>query len=177
MMSSKPLAILLLLLAGSQLSIAQIKCKLDIDDADAPAHLRTRFGTNVLGVLGSGWKITLKQTGDKYLWSMQVKWNIHFTDPIGQGQLIYLKLANGNLLQLAADKDYRPTYSLYPGNVIVSNYLPGGDLSENDIKLLSESPLANIKITISGQDIEPQISVTQGRNVMNTALCLMKPAN
>ncbi len=151
------------------------KCDLDVDKTDEYTKEHVKEGTNKVGPAMWHWKLTLKQSGSKYGWEMQIKWGKHFVDPIKKGDVLFCKLENGKVIQLVADNDYAPSHVASDDGFIVTTYLPKGDLSADDMKALSESPVNGIRVMLAGQKFEPDISSKQGAAIQTTAKCIIAP--
>jgi hypothetical protein len=168
------LCLVLLVALMPAISHAQ-KCNLDIDEADAFTKEHVKAGTSSVGGAMWHWKLTLKQSGAKYGWEMQIKYSKHFQDDIKTGDVIYCKLENGKVIKLIADNNYAPSHNAFSDGVIITTYLPKGNLDASDMKDFSESPLSEIRVTLSGTNIEPNISSKQGNNLKEIAACILKP--
>ena len=106
---------------------------------------------------------------------MQIKYSKHFQDDIKAGDIIYCKLENGKVIKLVADNNYAPSHQAFSDGTIITTYLPKGNLDMADMKDFSESPLSEMRVMLSGTNIEPNISSKQGRSLQEIAQCILKP--
>ena len=148
-------------------------CRLDVDETDAFTKEHVRSGTNSIGGALWHWNLTLKQTGTKYGWEMQIKYSKNFQDEIKEGDVIFVSLENGKVVKLAADANYAPSQQVGSG-FVTTVYHPKGNLTTSDLKDLSESPMSGIRVVLSGEKIEPAVSSKQGRHIQEIATCLLK---
>ncbi len=156
------------------LSYAQ-KCSLDVDETDAFTKEHVKSGTNAVGGVLWHWKLTLRQSGTKYGWEMQIKYGKHFQDDFKKGDIVYCKLAGDKVVKLIADNNYSPTHTLASDGFMTSTYLPKGEMTQEDMKAFAESPLSEMRVTLSGIALEPNISSKQGNALQNIAQCILKP--
>ena len=155
------------------ISYAQKCSALDVDETDAFTKEHVKSGTNNVGQMTWHWKLTLKQSGNKYGWEMTIKYGKHFQDPIKKGDIFYCKLENDKVIKLVVDNEYSPTHAMASDGFIISTYLPKGDMSAQDMQDFSESPLSEMRVMVSGMSLEPKISVKQGSGVQDIAKCIM----
>lgn len=156
------------------LSYAQ-KCNLDVDETDAFTKEHVRSGTNTVGSALWHWKFTLKQTGNKFSWEMQIKWGKHFQDDFKKGDVVLCKLANDKVIKLVSDENYSPSHVVASDGFITTTYLPKGSMEAEDMKAFGESPLSEMRVVLSGTTLEPSISSKQGSALQNIAQCIIKP--
>ncbi len=150
------------------------KCSLDVDEVDPFTKEHVKSGTNKVGGLMWHWTLTLKKSGSVYGWEMKIKLGGHIPEPIKKGDVIYCKLENDKVVQLVADNDYAPVHAAADGQ-IVSQFVPKGLLDEAAMKTFSESPLSEMRVTISGNKLEPKISGKQGSAMQEIARCVLQP--
>jgi hypothetical protein len=150
------------------------KCKLDIDETDAFTKEHVKAGTSHVGGMMWHWKLTLKQTANnKYGWEMQIKYGTHLQDAMGPNDVVYCKLENGKVIKLVCDRIYEPSHVVGSG-VIITSYLPKGNLDAGEMKDFSESPLSEMRVVLSGKTLEPNISGKQGSAIQDIARCILK---
>ena len=154
-------------------SIAQ-KCDLDIDKVDAFSNERTRSATNPVGEKRNRWKLILTRTNNKYTWSLYIVYGVVVDKTIKKGETVKLKLENGKILELVIDADYLPTAGV-DGPKVYTAFLPKGELTEANIKDLSESPITNLQTNVLGYSPQIEITSKQGEAIQETAKCLLKP--
>ena len=150
------------------------KCNLDVDEVDGFTKEHVKAGTCHVAPMLYHWKLTLKKSGSKYGWEMQIKWGQNISEAMRKGEIIYLKLENNEVIQLVLDNDY-PSSQVVDGQQIITTFMPKGALDEASMKKISESPLSGIRVVLSGKTVEPNISSKQGENVQNIAQCIMMP--
>jgi hypothetical protein len=151
------------------------KCKLDVDEVDAFSKEHVKSGTNSVGGMMWHWTLTLKKSGDKYGWEMQIKYGKHIGASLIKGDVIYCKLENGKVVQLVCDNEYAPAYAIFNDGAIITTFLPKGSLDEAAMKDFSESPLSEMRANLGGTKLEPNISNKQGENIKNIARCILLP--
>jgi hypothetical protein len=149
-------------------------CNLDIDEVDQFSKNHLKSGTSKIGNLMWHWNLTLKKDGNVYGWEMKIVLGGHIPEPIRKGDIIYCKLDNDKVVQLIADNDYAPVHAVNGSNII-SQFVPKGTLDEAAIKTFSEAPLSEMRVTLSGNKVEPPISGKQGKSIQTTARCLLLP--
>lgn len=150
------------------------KCNLDVDEVDQFTKEHIKSGTNKVGGLFWHLNLTLKKTGAVYGWEMKIKLNGHVPEPIRKGDIIYCKLENDKVIQMVSDDDYAPVHGL-EGNQIITQFVPKGKLTEADMKTFSESPMTEMRITLSGNKLEPNVSGRQGSALQEIARCVLMP--
>lgn len=150
------------------------KCNLDVNEVDQFTKEHVKSGTHKVGGLMWNWSLTLKKSGKVYGWEMKMLLNGHIPEPIRKGDIIYCMLENEKVVQLVADNDYAPVHAVN-SNVIQSLFAPAGVMDEAAMKAFSESPLSEMRATISGHKVEPKISGKQGEAIQNIARCVLVP--
>ena len=150
------------------------KCSLDVDEVDQFTKEHVKSGTQKVGGLMWHWNLTLKKSGNVYGWEMKIVLNGHIPEPIRKGDIIYCKLENEKVVQLIADNDYAPVHAVN-GAEIASQFVPKGMLDEAAMKAFSESPLSELRVSISGNKLEPKISGKQGEKIQEIARCILVP--
>lgn len=161
---------ILLLLSGS--AYAQ-KCDLIKDKTDVFTKQRVRSGTNSIAPGTYGWKLTLERSGDTYSWEMFIKYAIHIQEPLGPKSTLVIALADGTVINLVPDANYEPTHVAGNG-VIVSTLRPKGNLTLENVRALAASPVTDLRVVLSGRNVEPKISKKQGETFQNIAGCLLQ---
>ena len=150
------------------------KCHLDVDEVDQFTKEHVKSGTNKVGGMMWKWNLTLKKSGSVYGWEMKMVLGGHIPEPIRKGDIIYCMLANEKVVQLVADNDYAPVHAVGNG-AIASQFAPAGIMDEAAMKAFSESPLSEMRATISGHKLEPKISGKQGEAIQEIARCVLVP--
>ena len=77
-------------------------------------------------------------------------------------------------MELVIDADYLPTAGV-DGPKVYTAFLPKGELTEANIKDLSESPITNLQTNVLGYSPQIEITSKQGEAIQETAKCLLKP--
>lgn len=168
----KPFLFSLLLLIVSPSGFAQ-KCDLDVDKIDVFTKQRVRSGTAQIAPALYHWKLTLERSGDVFSWAMFIKYAIHIQEPLSPKSTLVLALADGTVINLVPDANYEPTHVVSSAGV-VSTLRPKGILSLENIQALAASPISNLRVVLSGRNVEPNISKKQGEAFQNIARCLLQ---
>lgn len=156
------------------LSIAQ-KCKFDEEKNDPFSGGIFRLSAHKIGPMSWNWNFTLEQNGDQYFISVRMLRSGKMEDIYKTGQKIMLKLANGKVLELIADKDFPPGYAISSDGIIWTNYIPKFEVDKILMTELSSSPITDLKTTLGSQDILlPKITEKQSKNIAQTASCMIK---
>jgi|SRR6185312_13007576 len=174
---SKPLSLGLLLLMFSPMILAQKKCKFDKDEKDKFTNEHVRSSRFSVGGMMYRWYILLEQKGDKYYMTYQIAVNGKVDDPITKGTKILMKLGNDSIVELVVDQDYAPQQSVVNNGdnpFIASMWLPKGQLSKDQMKKLSMSPIVAIRINIAGKDLDsPNMSSKESEKLEQTSACML----
>ena len=168
----KKLLIPLTFILVSSSAYAQ-KCDLVKDKTDVFTKQRIKSGTNSIAPATYGWKLTLERSGENYSWEMFIKYAIHIQEPLGPKSTLVLALADGTVINLVPDADYEPTHVAGNG-VIVSTLRPKGKLTPENVKSMAASPVTDLRVVLSGRNVEPKISKKQGEAFLNIAGCLLQ---
>ena len=167
------IALMCILCTLSTKSIAQ-KCDLDVDKVDLFSKDHIRSSQNNIGPKRDRWKLILQRTNDKYSWEMVIVYGVDVPKSIQKGESIAIRLENGNIITLVVDGEYPPVRSI--GNMqILTHFQPKGELTEADMKKISESPITNMKTNLFGYSNEIEVTSKQGEAIEETAKCLLKP--
>jgi hypothetical protein len=165
--------IVLAIILSPIFSYAQ-KCNLDVDETDAFTNEHVRAGSNNVGSSSMHWKFTLNQKGSKYGWELKIVYNKNLQENIKKGDAILCKLENGKIVKLISDNDYPPSFKAFGDGVVITTITPKGNMEADDMKSFGDSPLSEMRATLSGQTIEPKISSKQGAEMQEIAACLLK---
>ena len=165
---------LLTVLVSLSLTTHAQKCKLDVDDMDAFTKEHIKSGTSSIGGAFVRWSLTLKKTNNVFGWEMKMLIGGHIPEALAKGEVVYCKLEDDRIIRLIVEQDCVPVYAVGNGQV-VTNYSPKGVLDEASIKAFSESALSEMRVTISGNKLEPKVSEKQGDKIKNIARCLLVP--
>ncbi len=160
-----------LLLGSTYVSKAQ-DCNFDKDEKDKFTGEITRMADQRMGNITTHWNLILEQKGTKYYLGLRLLRSTAITNPVLKGEKFYLKLEDGKVLAIAADKDYAPTFYSANGGV-QTTINTRGEVDLETLKSLSASPVTDIKITVGGNDMtQSSIPSKQTKKVMEYAACL-----
>ena len=116
----------------------------------------------------------MEQKGPKYFITVQSATTTKVDDIIPKGSTISFKLDNGKVVAMTTSEDCVPSHSVGTNNVIITMWLPKGEVSKDVIQQLSESETTMIRMNIGGKDFDsPEASGKAGRKMMEIAKCLL----
>ena len=139
------------------------KCKFDKEEKDKFTGQKVRSSRFKVGGAMYSWWILMEQKGDKNYMTYQIAVNGKVDESIRKGSKILMKLEDNSIVELEIDNEYNPTQSVEGtasgSPFIVSMWLPRGELSKDQMKSLSASNIAAIRINIANKDLDsPDIS-------------------
>jgi len=105
-------------------------CSFDIDKKDPHSNELIREITLPIGPHAYSWTITLEQKGDKYSFSLAIKWGEKYKDTILRGDKISFILEDGNKVVMVADRVYLPSYVIDNHGEEITTYFPKGELQK-----------------------------------------------
>ncbi len=171
----KKLSIAILVAVIPAITFAQ-KCKFDEDKKDPFTGSNMRVVAHKIGPPSWNWNFSLEQNGGKFFISMRMLRAGKMEDIYPTGRKIMLKLENGKILELTADKDFPPGYAVNSvDGTIWTNYIPKFEVDKAFITDLSSSAITDVKVTLGSQDIiVPKVGGKQTDRIMESAACLLK---
>jgi len=150
-------------------------CDFDINKKDSHTNELIRSITLPIGPHSYSWTITFEQKGDKYSFSLAIKWGEKFKDTILRGDKISFTLEDGNKVVLIANKVYLPSYVIDNHGEEITTYFPKGELQRSGLELLGKSPIDKIRIKLGGEMREiTKISGRETKDIMKAATCLLQ---
>jgi hypothetical protein len=150
-------------------------CNFDINKKDTHTNEIIRAITLPIGPHSYSWTITLEQRGEKYAFSLAIKWGEKFKDTILRGDKISFLLEDGNKVVMVANKVYLPSYVIDNHGEEITTYFPKGELQKSGLELLSKSPIDKIRIKLGGETREvTKISGRETKDIMKAAKCLLQ---
>jgi len=174
MRSVKHLSFTLLMALIPAIAFAQ-NCKFDEDKKDPFTNGRLRVVAHKIGPVSWNWNFSLEENGGKYFISMRMLRAGKMEDMYPKDRKVMIKLENGKILELTADKDFPPGYAVSSDGVIWTNYIPKFEVDKAFLTDLSSSPITDIKVTLGSQDIMlPKITGKQTDRIKESAACLVK---
>lgn len=170
----KQLSFLLLLLSCTIGATAQKdNCKFSINKKDPFTNEVVRESTHGIGPVTWGWAITINQTGDKNTMELRVSQPGQLLESIYEGDLLTIKLENGEIIELPASSEISPVHYLGFQNQIRSKFEIPFDLDSEAFQKFATSPIAYMKMNILRKDVElPKISSKQTSAIHKTFKCL-----
>jgi hypothetical protein len=169
----KPFLLLTISLSLS-FSIYAQNCKFDEDKKDPFGSGNIRSMLNPIGTRWQNWYFQVEQKNDKYYLGLRIIQEGKINDLWNKGEKIMVKQANGEIFEFLLQEDVIPGYAVSKINgSIWTNYLPKVEITIDDIKKLSTSPVTAVKVTIAKMDLIPAISEKQGKRIMEKSKCFL----
>lgn len=164
---------LILVALSSANSIAQ-NCNFDVDKKDEFTGEHVRNVRVRIGTLMYSWWLLQEQKGPKYFLTIQATATGKVDDIITKGTKVLYKLKNDKVIEMVVSEDCIPSHSVQSG-VIISMWLPKGEMPKETMQQMSESPTTMIRINVGGKDFNaPSITGREGKKIMENAQCLLK---
>jgi hypothetical protein len=149
-------------------------CKFDEEKKDPFSNELIRKTAHKIGPATWNWMMTFTQTGNNLGMDLRVVLGGHLQETITKGNILFLKLENGEVLQLLSLEDATPAHLVATGT-IWTNYFFKYQLN-NDVKAkMAQSPITDLKIKIGANEtLLPKITEKQTSRIMNTVSCMSK---
>jgi hypothetical protein len=148
-------------------------CHFDVNEKDKFSGEITKKADQRLGSIMTHWNIVLEQRGAKFFIGLRTLKNEAVRAAVTKGDKFYLRLEDGNVIEIVADNDYEPSFYAANGGV-QTTITTRGEVDIEAMKKLSASPLTDIKMTVGGKDLtQSKILSKQSKNVMEYAACLV----
>ncbi len=172
-LKKSPILILIALLLASPLLQAQ-DCKFDEEKKDPFSNELMRKTAHKIGPATWNWMLTFTQTGSNLVMDLRVVSGAHLQETVAKGNILLLKLANGEVLQLPSLEDSAPAHLVASG-VIWTNYFFKYQLTDDVKAKMAQSPITDLKIKIGAiETLLPKITEKQTNKIMNTVGCMSK---
>lgn len=149
-------------------------CKFDEEKKDPFSNELMRKTAHKIGPATWNWMLTFIQTGSNLGMDLRVVLGGHLQETIGKGNILFLKLENGEVLQLPSLEDATPAHLVATGT-IWTNYFFKYQLTDDLKTKMAQSPITDLKIKIGANEtLLPKITEKQTTRIMNTVSCMSK---
>ena len=149
------------------------KCKFDSDKEDEFTKEHVRSVKHPIGSILFRWWMLMEQKGPKFELTLQVSTTGKMDDVFAKGSKMLFKLENGKVVEIVADADYMPAFHV-ESNTIITNWLPKGVVSEENMKALSESPITAVRVNVANKDVNaPNITGKEADKIQQSATCFL----
>lgn len=153
---------------------ASAQCKGVKEEVDPFTKKSMKSFNQKIGPFTWNWQLILQKKSEKLHLGMQIVVSGKINDPLAKGDIIYIKLANDEIVELKCTEDYNPRFAASEG-VIWTSYFPLELTDKETITKLSNSPITDIKVTLASTEVLlPKISKRQTSRIMDGASCMLK---
>jgi|GEM_PF-4204730 len=150
------------------------KCDLDKDEIDPYTKTHVKSSKIVFGNMMKKWIFLMEKSDDKYYVTLNMAEIGEFHNKATTETKLLISLENGKVIEMPVDADVLPSVQIVGSN-INTQWLIKCDATMEKMKMLAESPIAGMRITMSGKDFNaPDFKSKQSSRVMKTAECLLQ---
>lgn len=152
---------------------ANAQCKGVKEEVDPFTKKAMKSFKQKIGPYTWNWQLILQKKNDDLHLGMQIVVSGKINDQLEKGDIIYIKLANDDVVELKCSEDYLPRYATSEG-IIWTSYFPLELTDKKTMTKLSSSPITDVKVVLASTDILlPKISKKQTAKIMDGASCML----
>ncbi len=169
----KGLLAMSLLLSSSHV-IAQHPCKYVKPQKDQFTNETYNLAKMAIGAPMAMRELIIYETNGKFNVGLRITFNIDFPEvPFKKGDKVSLKLANGEIVEITAEKDLPPT-TIRVIDVPLRMWYVNQQVSNAVFEKLATSPITAVRLHLNDADHDLQgIKDKQAEKIMETAKCLL----
>jgi hypothetical protein len=148
------------------------KCKYVKETTDAFTNEKIATANMAIGMGLAGREVLLQKRNDKFLLGMRITSSDLGDIPFKAGDKISFKLANNDLVEVAAKEDLPAMPVVFLGATFMQ-WIVLVEVDKATFEKMAASPIVAIKFKLKMDGMIPEIKEKQTRKIMETAACML----
>jgi hypothetical protein len=150
------------------------KCSYEIDKTD---EFSGKIIKMTSATLAKSWKIGFSRNDTIYAVSLVIVLPGEINTGINQGDSLYVKLKNNEIIKLTASNNVAPrTYVAGSGAyaAVLSDFSPVYECTKEEIMKIIQSPVKIVRVFVGQQFLETPVDEKNGKKISDAAGCILE---